>query len=217
MRNCKTRYNKLDLQYVKIFWDAPKLKGEKVMDFIRKNWSRLSLAFIYLIGTVIAVVAWVNNWNYIADSEGVAKFFFISMFISTIMFFLGMVCISVVKAVSCSKKAVSAIYMAMGGVISVLLLVFIIVASSQQFELVLFTGNTAVVSLYFLWVPFIVFGLYPLVKGVTRFIEATNVPAKVAAQPVAQSAAKPANETVAEAPKATAKKTAPKAKAKAAK
>lgn len=182
------------------------------MDFIRKNWSRLSLAFIYLIGAVIAVVAWVNNWDYIADSEGISKFFFISMFISTIMFFLGMVCISIVKAVACSKKAVSAIYMVMGGLISVLLIVFIIVASSQQYSMVLFTGATAVVSLYFLWVPFIVFGLYPLVKGVTRFIEATNTPAQVTAQPVAQTAAKPATETVAEAPKATAKKTATKAK-----
>ena len=188
------------------------------MDFIRKNWSRLSLAFIYLIGAVIAVVAWVNNWNYIADAEGIEKFFFISMFISTIMFFLGMVCICVVKAVSCSKKAVSAIYIAMGGLISALLMVFIVVASCQQYDMVLFTGDTAVMSLYFLWIPLIVFGLYPLVKGVTRFIEAVNVPAQAAAQPVAQPAAKPvakpAAETVAEAPKATAKKAAPKATAK---
>ena len=96
--------------------------------------------------------------------------------------------------------------MVVGGVITVLLLVFIIVAGIKQDEVVLFTN--AIYSFYMLWVPFIVFGLYPLIKGATRFIEASNVPAQAVAQPVA----KPATETVAEAPKAPAKKTASKAK-----
>ena len=163
------------------------------MDFIRKNWSRLSLAFIYLIGLVIAVVAWVNNWDYIAETEGTYMFFMLSVFISTIMFFLGMVCVNVVKAICNSKKAVSAIYMVVGSIITVLLVVLIIVAGNQGHELVSFVGDYAVTSLYYLWVPFIVFGLYPLVKGATRFIEASNTPAKAeVAQPAAQPAAKPA-------------------------
>ena len=183
------------------------------MDFIRKNWSRLSLAFIYLIGLVIAVVAWVNNWDLISASEGTYMFFMLSVFISTIMFFLGMVCVNVVKAICNSKKAVSAIYMVVGSIITVLLVVLIIVAGNQGHELVSFVGDYAVTSLYHLWVPFIVFGLYPLVKGATRFIEASNTPAKAeVAQPAAQPVAKPATETVAEAPKAPAKKTASKAK-----
>ena len=175
------------------------------MDFIRKNWSRLSLAFLYLIGGVIAVVAWVNNWDSITGSEGIEKFFYISVFISTIMFFFGMVCVTLVKAIVNSKKAVSAIYMVFGSVITILLMVFIIVASSQQYEVVLFASANALESFYMLWVPFIVFGLYPLIKGATRFIEASNVPAKA-------EVAQPAVETVAEAPKAPAKKTASKAK-----
>lgn len=187
------------------------------MDFIRKNWSRLSLAFIYLIGLVIAVVAWVNNWDLISGTEGIDMFFMLSVFISTIMFFLGMVCVNVVKAICNSKKAVSAIYMVVGSIITVLLVVLIIVAGNQGHELVSFVGDYAVTSLYYLWVPFIVFGLYPLVKGATRFIEASNTPAKAevaqpAAQPAAKPVAKPATETVAEAPKAPAKKTASKAK-----
>lgn len=174
------------------------------MDFIRKNWSRLSLAFLYFIGAVIAVVAWVNNWNLITDSKGIEKFFFLSVFISTIVFFLGMIAVNVVKAVSSSKKTVSAIYMVVGGLITVLLVVFVIVAGCQQYSVVLFTGSNAITSLYLLWVPFFVFGLYPLVKGTTRFIEGATVPAKAE---VAQPVAKPAAETPAEAPKATAKKT----------
>ena len=184
------------------------------MDFIRKNWSRLSLAFIYLIGLVIAVVAWVNNWDYIAETEGAYMFFMLSVFISTIMFFLGMVCVNVVKAICNSKKAVSAIYMVVGGIITVLLVVLIIVAGNQGFELASFTSSVAVFSTYLLWVPFIVFGLYPLVKGVTRFIEGVTVPAKAEVAQPAQPAAKPVAETPAEAPKAPAKKTATATKAK---
>ena len=181
------------------------------MDFIRKNWSRLSLAFIYLVGAVIAVVAWVNNWNVITDNKGIEKFFYLSVFISTIVFFLGMITVNIVKAVSSSKKTVSAIYMVVGGLITVLLVVFIIVAGCQQYSAVLFTGSGALESLYLLWVPFFIFGLYPLVKGTTRFIEGATFPVKAeAAQPVA----KPAAETPAEAPKVPAKKTATATKAK---
>ena len=178
------------------------------MDFIRKNWSRLSLAFLYLIGAVIAVVAWVNNSGTIAGANWVESFYNIALIISTAVFFLGMVAVTFVKSLQNSKKAVSIIYMVIGGVITLLLLVLIIVASLNNSDLVLFFGANAVNSFYTLWVPFIVFGLQPLIKGVTRFVESVNVPAAAPVTPVAAPVAEaPAEE------KAPAKKTAAKAKA----
>ncbi len=183
------------------------------MDFIRKNWSRLSLAFLFFIGGVIAVIAWINNTGRIVNADWLNAFYNTALLITTIVFFFGMVGITVTKSMQNSKKIVSALYMCIGGLNTVLLLVLFIVASCNQSELVLIFGKNAIASLYQLWVPFIVFGLHPLIKGVTRFIEAETIPAKAAVKPVATA---PVTETVkAEAPKATAPKaTAPKAAAK---
>lgn len=181
------------------------------MDFIRKNWSRLSLAFLYLIGGVIAVIAWVNYANtyssVLSNLDWLTHFQNIALLVSTIAFFFGMVAITVVKSLQNSKKAVSAIYMVVGGIATLALLVYIIVATCQDADLVVFTGANALNRFYVLWVPFFVFGLHPLIKGITRFIEASAVPAKAAATPVV-AAEQPAVETpVAEAPKkATARK-----------
>lgn len=189
------------------------------MDFIRKNWSRLSLAFLFFIGGVIAVVAWINNPSRIADSNWVNAFNNTAVLISTLVFFFGMVGVTIVKSMENSKKVVSVIYMAMGTVVTILLLVLIMVANFNQPSITSFVGEKAVESFYQLWVPFIVFGLYPLIKGATRFIEAESVPAKAT---VAQPAVEPAKEPVAEVaeapkapktPKTTAKKAAPKASA----
>lgn len=180
------------------------------MDFIRKNWSRLSLALLYFIGGVIAVIAWINNSGRIAGEGWVDAFYNTSLLIATVVFFFGMVGITVVKTLQNTKKAVSIMYMCIGSLISVLLTVLIVVASCQQSSLILIYGKGAVNALYQLWIPYIVFGLHLLIKGITRFIEAESVPAQ--AKPVAQ----PATATVAAeapkatAPKATAKKAAPK-------
>lgn len=169
------------------------------MDFIRKNWSRLSLALLYLIGGVIAVVAWVNNpFGIVIKGQGVYSFFNIAVLISTILYFFGMVAITIVKSLTHSKKIVSAIYMAVGGIITVLLVVLLAVGSFNEFELVSIAGNAALYSFYLYYIPLIIFGLYPLIKGVTRFIEAETVPAKA---PVAPATAPAAETAPAEAPK----------------
>ncbi|MCM1404462.1 MAG: hypothetical protein NC133_03110 [Prevotella sp.] len=178
------------------------------MDFIRKNWSRLSLAFLFFIGVVISIIAWVNNSNF-DNVSWFSKFYQTVLLISTIVFFFGMVGVTVMKSIPNSKKIVSIVYMAMGAIVTVLLLVLIIVAgcNSDYTAMVLFYDDIFGLSaLYQVWVPFFVFGLYPLIKGVTRFIEAESVPAQVTVQPTAQ----PVTETVAEAPKAPAKKAATK-------
>lgn len=174
------------------------------MDFIRKNWSRLSLAFLYLIGGVVAVIAWVNNKAMFSVGGWMERMYFITACVSTIAFFFGMAAIAVVKSLQNSKKAVSVIYMVLGGLVTLMLLTVVIVATCKNVEMIAFTNF---LSLYLVWIPLFVFGLHPLIKGVTRFIEATNVPAKAPAAPVAQ----PVAETPAEAPKATAKKTSAKA------
>lgn len=171
------------------------------MDFIRKNWSRLSLALLFFIGGVIAVIAWINNPGRITEGDWLSAFYNTALLIATIVFFFGMVGITIVKSMENSKKIVSIIYMAMGGVVTVLLLVLITVAACNNANYVLFIGDFATVSLYQLWIPLIVFGLYPFIKGITRFIEAESVPAKAN---VAQPAVQPVAETaeVNEAPKA---------------
>lgn len=199
---------KVDLHHVKIFWDAPKLKGDEVMDFIRKNWSRLSLAFLYFIGGVFAIIAWANFGSRITDGSWLYDFYYISLLISTMVFFFGMVGVTIVKSMQNSKKVVSALYMVVGGIITVLLLVLIIVAGVNDSELASIAGRGAMASFYQLWVPFIVFGLHPLIKGVTRFIEAEMVPAPV------KPAAAPVAETVVAEKKPAAKKAAPKKAAK---
>ncbi len=183
------------------------------MDFIRKNWSRLSLAFLFFVGGVIAVIAWINNTGRIVNADWLNAFYNTALLITTIVFFFGMVGVAVTKSMENSKKIVSLLYMCIGGLNTLLLLVLFIVASCNQSNLVLIFGNGAITSFYQLWVPFLVFGLHPLVKGVTRFIEAETVPAKATVKPVATA---PVTETVkAEAPKATAPKAAaPKAAAK---
>ena len=175
------------------------------MDFIRKHWSRLSLAFLYFIGGVIAVVAWINNSNRFAAADWLNAFYKTALLISTIVFFFGMVGVTIMKSMQNSKKIVSILYMCVGGLITVLLLVLVIVASCNDADLVLIYGDGAIATFYQLWVPFIVFGLHPLIKGVTRFIEAEAIPAKANVQPVAAPATETAQE---EAPKAPAKKAA---------
>ena len=204
---------KIDLLYVKIFWVAPKLKGDKVMDFIRKNWSRLSLAFLFFLGGVIAVIAWINNSGRIANADWLNAFYNTVLLISTIVFFFGMVGIAIMKSMQNSKKIVSMLYMSIGGLITLMLLILIIVAGCNQSTLVLVFGNGAVTSFYQLWVPFFVFGMHPLIKGVTRFIEAETVPAKATVKP----AAAPVTETVKAEKAAAPKAAAPKATAPAAK
>ena len=158
---------------------------------------------------MIAVIAWINYGSRITDGGWVADFYNIALLISTMVFFFGMVGVTVIKTLQNSKKVVSALYMCIGGLITVLLLVLVVVTSCNQTDLILIYGSGAITALYQLWVPFLVFGLYPLIKGVTRFIEAEQVPAQVTVKP----AAAPVTATVAE-KKAPAKKATPKKAAK---
>ena len=177
------------------------------MDFIRKNWSRLSLAFLFLLGGIIAIVSWANYADVIALANGLGLYYVIALMTSTFVFFFGMVAVTVLKSVTNSKKAVSFVYMVMGAISTILLLVYICIASAQEPSAVTFTGTAAMPLFYTIWVPLFVFGLYPLIKGVTRFVETTVVPAKaVVEQPAAQPVAAPA----APAKKAPAKKAAAK-------
>ena len=177
------------------------------MDFIRKNWSRLSLAFLFLVGGVISVIAWINNPN-LDTKDWMLSFYNTALLISSIVFFFGMVGVTVMKSIPNSKKIVSIVYMSMGGIITVLYLILIaVLGGNDGADYFVFFGDFGVQALYNVWVPFLVFGLHPLIKGVTRFIEAETVPAQATVQPTVQ----PVTETApAAAPKATARKTAPK-------
>ena len=195
-----------DLRYVKIFWDTPKLKGEKVMDFIRKNWSRLSLALLFLLGGILGIVAFVNT-EFLTGDNNVQKFFSIALLVSTMLYFFGMACVTVLKCLA-GKKTVSITYMVIGGIISVLEIVVLCVCMRYPYYTSLVGPNASSVFFEFV-VPTLIFGFYPLIKGITRFIEAeqTPAPAKMTTvQPTA--AAKPAEQPAAPAKKPAAKTTA---------
>lgn len=180
------------------------------MDFIRKNWSRLSIALLFLLGGILGIVAFANSGLF-KDADGVTMFYHIASLASVIVYFFGMVCIMILK--SCTgKKAVSLAYMVIGAIVSILNIVvlFVCVDDANKISLI---GTSAVDVFFKFIVVTLVFGFYPLIKGVTRFIEAemTPAPAKVAAQPAATATE---TETAPKATTTAAKKPAAKTAAK---
>ena len=155
------------------------------MDFIRKNWSRLSLALLFLLGGILGIVAFVNCDLITANMPGIQKFYNIALLVSTMLYYFGMACVTVLKAVA-SKKAVSITYMVFGAIISVLEIVVLCVCMNYPYLTSLVGVNAVAVFFQFI-VPTLVFGFYPLIKGITRFIEAeqTPAPAKTTVQPTA--------------------------------
>lgn len=177
------------------------------MNFIRNNWSRLSLALIFLLGGILGIVAFANSGMFNLDVDNATKFFHIALLISTLVYFFGMVCVTVLKAVA-GKKAVSITYMVMGGIISILNIVVLCVCVNKT-NLISLTQPYpyGINALFEFIVPTLVFGLYPLLKGITRFVEAEHTPAPV--KPAVQQAATEAPakaETAAPAAKTTATK-----------
>ena len=154
------------------------------MDFIRKNWSRLSLALLFLLGGILGIVAFVSN-DFLTGYTAVQKFYNIALLVSTMLYFFGMACVTVLKTVA-GKKAVSITYMVFGAVISVLEIVVLCVCMKYP-ALTSLVGAYAIDVFFEFIVPTLVFGFYPLIKGITRFIEAeqTPAPAKTTAQPSA--------------------------------
>lgn len=154
------------------------------MDFIRKHWSRLSLALLFLLGGILGIVAFVSS-DIFTGRDTVTKFFNIALLVSTMLYFFGMACVTVLKTVA-GKKAVSVTYMVFGAIVSILEIVVLCVCMSYP-NLTSLIGANAVNVFFMFIVPTLVFGFFPLIKGITRFIEAeqTPVPAKATAQPAA--------------------------------
>lgn len=175
------------------------------MDFIRKNWSRLSIALLFLLGGILGIVAFAYSGLF-KDATGLGLFYYIAMLVSVVVYFFGMVCIMILK--SCAgRKAVSCGYMIMGAIISILnIVLFAVLVLNDATNVINLIGVNAIDVFFRFIVVTLVFGFYPLIKGVTRFIEAemTPAPVKAAAQPAATTT------EAAPAPKATAKKTAAK-------
>lgn len=154
------------------------------MDFIRKNWSRLSLALLFLLGGILGIVAFVST-DFLTGISNIQKFYNIALLVSTMLYFFGMACVTVLKAVA-GKKAVSITYMVFGAIISVLEIVVLCVCMNYPY-LTSLVGVNAIAVFFEFIVPTLVFGFYPLIKGITRFIEAeqTPAPAKTTVQPSA--------------------------------
>lgn len=175
------------------------------MDFIRKNWSRLSIALLFLLGGILGIVAFANSGLFKLANDAASTFYYIAMLTSVIVYFFGMVCVMILK--SCAgKKAVSMAYMVMGAIVAILNLVVLFVCINDASKISLIGANAVDVFFRFIVVT-LVFGFYPLIKGITRFIEAemTPLPAKAApAQPATTAAPAQATATAPKAKTATA-------------
>jgi peptidoglycan/LPS O-acetylase OafA/YrhL len=152
------------------------------MEFIQKHWARLSVALLFLIGGIIAIVSYAD---YFGDLDGVADWF---PFIAAILFFFGSSAVAVLKIFA--PKIVGILYGIMGGIVTIL------------FTVILATEDLSGKGLDIFWwyiVPLIVFGVQPLVRGLIKFVEGEKVftPAEVKTAPAPETA-----------PKAAAKKTA---------
>lgn len=171
------------------------------MDFIRKNWSRLSLALLFLLGGILGIVAFANS-DIFTGVNNITKFYNIALLVSTMLYFFGMACVTVLKAVA-GKKAVSITYMVFGAIVSILEIVVLCVCMNEP-NLISLIGVNAIVVFFTFIVPTLVFGFYPLIKGITRFIEAeqTPAPAKTTVQPAAEQPAAPAKKPATKTPAA---------------
>ena len=141
------------------------------MEFIKTHWSRLSIALLFLIGGALAIVCYIAD-NAFAASGAAAMWYVIVPFASAMLYFFGMLTIMILKAML-DKKCVAWIYIIIG---TLVLLGNITAICAYPLAL-------NVDAFWIVIVPLLVFGLYPLLKGITKFVE-SGIPAKPA--PVAK-------------------------------
>jgi peptidoglycan/LPS O-acetylase OafA/YrhL len=146
------------------------------MEFIQKHWARLSVALLFLIGGILAII------SYSTDSfdalNGTEDWF---PFIAAILFFFGSSAVAILKIFA--PKIVGLVYGIMGGVITIL------------FTVVLATDNTiddfGVNVFWYYIVPLLVFGVQPLVRGLIKFVEGDKVFVPAEAKPAPAPKAEP--------------------------
>jgi hypothetical protein len=151
------------------------------MEFIQKHWARLSVALLFLVGGILAIVTYAD---YGFDNLDGTKDWF--PFVAAILFFFGSSAVGLLKIFA--PKIVGLVYGIMGGIITIL------------FTVILAADDTvANLNLDVFWwyvVPLIVFGVQPLVRGLIKFIEGdrqfTPAEAKPAPAPETKEEPKPA-------------------------
>ena len=150
------------------------------MEFVKTHWSRLSIALLFLIGGALAIVFYVVSgaFDFAAGTTVSVILGTILPFISALLYFFGMFAIMLIKTTN--KKCVGILYAIIGGLVTILNIIAICV-------------YTVIMGQWGFWsiiVPLLVFGLYPLIKGVTRFVEAdvAPLPASASAAPAAKKA-----------------------------
>jgi hypothetical protein len=138
------------------------------MEFIKKHWSRLSIALLFLVGGILAIVFYAADGMFDFTGKETSEVIgAIVPFVSALLFFFGMTAVMLMKIYL--PKYVGIIYGIVGGVITlayvILICIYPIKTDSNNFWIVI--------------VPLIAFGLYPLLKGVTKFVESENWKPKI--------------------------------------
>ena len=155
------------------------------MEFIKTHWSRLSIALLFLIGGALAIVFYIDEFAILGktaaelgltESEATGqKLFVLLPFVSALIYFFGMLAVMIFKTLG--KKCVGTIYSIVGALVTL----FYVVTLCMPWAF----GMDAT-TYWMVVVPLLVFGLYPLIKGITKFVEADYAP-KAAPAPVAKA------------------------------
>jgi hypothetical protein len=163
---------------VKIFQGLPELKGVKVMEFIKTHWSRLSLALLFLLGGIVAIVCYLvgDAFNATAMSTTTDTIGTILPFVSALVFFFGMAAVMLFKAFD-KTKYVGIFYGVIGGLVTLANVIVMCIYNVMSVN-----------GFWTIIVPLIVFGLHPLLKGLTKFVENNNWTPKVKAVEAAPKA-----------------------------
>jgi hypothetical protein len=144
------------------------------MEFIQKHWARLSMALLFLIGGIIAIIAYADSFDTLKDTAGWFPF------IATVLFFFSSCAVALLKVLC--PKSVGFVYGISGGIITILFTVLLAIDNDLGFGIDTF---------WYYIVPLIVFGVQPLVRGLIRFIEGDR-PLAVAPAPAPKAEPKKA-------------------------
>jgi hypothetical protein len=203
------------MSYIRIFYGnslgaKPKLKGEKFMDFIKKNWAKLAQALLFAFGGALALFALIQVSGEIArlddtDLTGEASIVTILVYIGALVGFFGFAITHLLKGIAPAYTKYG--FIGTGFICTVLYLIVIVMAGrmdvlgviTKSVEDELGTASAkyhtlkyVVPTFWSVYAPFLYFGLAPLVKGLRRILhKETDEIAVAAKRPEVKTVATP--------------------------
>lgn len=123
------------------------------MDFLKKNWVKLTLALVSLVGLILAIIL-------LTDIPSGAPFMAIAYIIGYMVFFLGMLCYFIAKMMNYDKVA-AGILLLFGFLTTLFFVLTLIEVSGDEFSHRIIT--------FPIIIQLLAFGLFPLIRGINEF------------------------------------------------